>query len=326
MEPSFEQIGRIEAISRLFEGTGFSPFQEPILEKCPKGSSIVSASHLLLEGTDFNLEYFPLKHLGYKSVIAVVGELYAALAEPLTLSLSIGVSSKLDFGQIAELWNGVVAAAKEHGLKQLSLDLLPSLNGLAISLSATAFQKEKLQNLHPKSESKDLICISGSLGSAFFGQQVLLKKREDLETYKMMVADYLKPELSPRILSNLEDAGICPSEGLFVNRGLSDAILRLVRKTGLGAKVYADKIPFEGNSFALGKDLNIDPISAAMNGGEDFRLLYVIKLSDYQKFRTDFQVFDIIGHLALSEVGAVLLTPDGLEHPIKAQGWVETGE
>ena len=163
--------------------------------------------------------------------------------------------------------------------------------------------------------------MSGSLGSAYFGQQVLEHRPDELEKYRMMVADYLKPELNPATVAQLEAQSLVPACGLFVTRGLSDAVLRLSRATGLGVKVYADRIPFEGNSFALGKELDIDPVSAAMNGGDDCRLLYAVPLSAYERFRRDFQTFDIIGHLALPEAGTVLVTPDGLEHPVSAQGW-----
>ncbi len=146
-------------------------------------------------------------------------------------------------------------------------------------------------------------------------------KQPDLETYKMLVGAYLKPELGDGIVARLETEEIYPSAGVFVSRGLSDAVKRISRQTGLGAKVYADRIPFEGNSFAAGRELDIDPVSAAMNGGEDCRLLFVVPILAMEKFRRDFQTFDIIGHLAQPEAGTVLVTPDGVELPLRAQGW-----
>ena len=119
----------------------------------------------------------------------------------------------------------------------------------------------------------------------------------------------------------MEEAGIIPSFGYFITRGLSDAVKRLVRDSGLGAKIYVERIPFAGRSFDLGKELDIDPVSAALNGGDDFRLLFTIPIGNHDKFRHDFQTFDIIGHLAKPEVGAVLVTPDGVELPMRAQGW-----
>lgn len=318
MAATFSELGRVEAIRQLFEGSGYTPFGEPLHFGGGDGDSCVSASRLLLEGTDFNLVYFPLKHLGYKSVISVTGELYSALAHPEALALTLGVSAKLDFEQIKELWSGVVFAAKEQGYKSLSLELEPSRNGLAISLAAVGNSHPAVR---PSAESKDLVCVSGSLGAAYLGQQVLEHKRDELEKYKMLVGSYLKPELSPDVVTLVASTGIVPSYSYFVSRGLSDAVLRLNRDSGLGVKVYADKIPFEGNSFALGKELDIDPVSAAMNGGDDFRLLFVVPIGRYEEFRKEFGGFDIIGHLARPDVGAVLVTPDGLEHPISAQGW-----
>ena len=290
------------------------------------GDAVTTASVTMLEGMDFDLVYFPLKHLGYKSVIAVTGELYAVMAQPETLSVRLGISSKLDFEQTRELWSGIVSAAKEHGYKSLSLDLQPSKNGLCISIAAGGRCCKLSCVRRSKAQSKDLICVSGSLGAAYLGQRVLEAERRKfdegsleqkrIEKYRMLVAAYLKPELAPGTVHQLEDAQIYPSFGYFINRGLADVVLRLTRDSGLGAKVYADKIPFEGGSFELGRELDIDPVSAAMSGGDDYRLLFTIPILQMEKFGREFQTFDIIGHLAQPEVGAVLVTPDGLEHPI----------
>ena len=319
MAQTFVSLGKVEAIRSLFENTGFTPFQEPLNYNAEAG--VTSASKLFLEGTDFNLVYFPLKHLGYKSVVAVTGELYAAMSHPQTLSVVLGVSAKLDFEQIKELWGGVVVAAREFGYSSLSLELVPSRNGLAISIHAGGARSAKLTANPVKPQSNDLLCISGSLGAAYLGQQLLEQQSRELDKYKMQLAAYLKPELSALTLSRLEESGICPSAAYFVTNGLSDAVLKMRRDTSLGAKIYADKIPFEGNSFTIGKQLDIDPFSAAMNGGDDYKLLLAIPIAQYESFRKDFQTFDIIGHLALPEVGAVLVTPDGLEHQISAPGW-----
>ena len=320
-EKTFSELGRVEAIRLLFEGSGYTPFGEPLFFEAAGGDCVTTASRSLLEGMDFDLVYFPLKHLGYKSVIAVSGELYAVMAKPETLAVTMGVSAKLDFEQIKEIWGGVVNAAKEHGYKALSLELQPSKNGLCINLAATGRCSKLSAVRRPKAQSKDLICISGRLGAAYFGQQVLEHKPGELEKYKMMLAEYLRPELSADTVSRLEETEIYPSMGYFVTRGLSDAIFRLCRDSGLGAKVYADKIPFEAGSFALGKELDIDPISAAMNGGDDYKILFTVPILKLEKFSREFQTFDIIGHLALPEAGPVLVTPDGLEHSLTAQGW-----
>lgn len=331
-EDSFSSLGKIEAINNLLSSAGlkressFSP---------TNGSLVKSAGRIFLEGIDFDLIYFPLPHLGYKCVVAVTGEIFAALAHPRLLQVRLGVSSKLDYKNIQELFKGIVAAAKEFGYSSMDLDLAPSPNGLTIGISAVGEELKSTEERRRRANSKDLICISGSLGAAFLGQMILERGKKnferdssqpDLERYKMLVGSYLKPELNASILSNFEDDDIIPSNVYLVSHGLGDAVKRLVRDTGLGAKVYAGKIPFEGNSFDTGKELDIDPISAAMNSGDDFKLLFTIPILSAEKFRRDFQTFEIIGHLAQSDVGSVLVTPDGLEHPITAQGWPQEAE
>ncbi|MBO4263474.1 MAG: thiamine-phosphate kinase [Bacteroidales bacterium] len=329
---TFAQLGHIEAVRQLMEESGFRPVPEPLRVKARAGDQVVNADRTLLEGIDFDLVYFPLKHLGYKAVLAPTGELYAALARPRTLRVTLGISAKLDFSAIRELWSGVCAAAREHGYEQISLHLQASQNGLCLHLSACGILSKLTAARLPKPESKDLLCVSGSLGAALLGLRLLERekrsfeqgtgeRREELERYRMLVAAYLKPELPAGIVEQLEEAQILPSCACFVTDGLADALLRLRRRSGLGAKVYADRIPFEGNSFALGKELGLDPVSAAMNGGEDHRLLLAIPILSYEKFRKDFQTFDIIGHLAQPDAGCVLVTPDGIEHAVSAPGW-----
>lgn len=323
---SFAEIGRIEAIQQLFEGTPYRPFEEPCWFEAKAHSAVTTATKVLSEGIDFDLKFFPLKHLGYKAVASVTGELYAVMAHPRVLSVTLSISAKLDYPQAEEIWQGVVAAAKEHGYAHVSLDLRPSRTGLLLAVSASGECSQITSKRRPKAKSMDLICVSGRLGAAYLGQRVLENKFQELEKYKMMVGAYLKPEISPSTLSQMENEEIYPSHGYLVSAGLSDTIMRLCRDSGLGAKIYADKIPFEGNTFSLAKELDVDPISAAMNGGEDNILLFTIPILQLDKFRHDFQTFNIIGHLAQQEVGAVLVTPDGVELPLKAQGYEKSVE
>ena len=330
---SFGEYGKEGAIALLFEGTGFDRVQNPSFEPSA-GSSVVSSGLVFTEGIDFDLVYFPLKHLGYKCVCAAAGEIYASMAHPRSLVVRLGLSAKLDFSHVRELWSGVVVSAREHGFQSIDLDLVPSPNGLTIAVSATGEESKLTKGRTVKARSKDLVCVSGSLGAAYLGQQILEREKRafektgddsvqpDLEKYKMLVGSYLKPEIPSGVVACLEEAGIYPSHGYLVSHGLSDTLKRLVRDSGLGVKIYADKIPFEGNSFAFGKEMDIDPVSAAMNGGDDYRLLFTIPILSAEKFRREFQTFDIIGHLAQPEVGAVLVTPEGVELPVKAQGWV----
>ena len=329
---TFSDLGRVEAIAKLYEGTPYKPFENSWFETSGK-SLITSHSRTFLEGIDFDLTYFPLKHLGYKCVTAVTGELYAEFSHPRTMSIQLGISSKLDFKHIKEVWEGVVIAAKEHGYKKVSLDLVPSPNGLAVSVSSVGETSLLMGKRRPAAKSMDLICVSDNLGAAFMGFQILerekrafeksgdAKAQPKLDDYKNLIGAYLKPRINADIIGLMEDSEIVPSHGYLVTRGLADTVKRLVRDSGLGAKIYVDKLPFAGKTFELGKEMNIDPMSASLNGGEDYRLLFTIPIGKHDKFRHDFQTFDVIGHLAKPEVGAVIVTPDGVELPLKAQGW-----
>ena len=331
-EERFSDLGRVEAIAKLYEGTHYKPFEENSFETSGK-SQILTKARTFIEGIDFDLTYFPLKHLGYKCVTAVTGELYASFSHPRALEIRLGISAKLDFKHIKEFWEGAVTAAKEHGYTSLGLDLTPSPNGLTASVSAVGETTLLMSKRRPAAKSMDLICISDNLGAAFMGFQVLEREKKafqesgdhkaqpKFDDYKNLVGAYLKPQINPQIIKQLEDAEIVPSHGYLVTRGLADAVKRLVRDSGLGAKVYVDKLPFAGKTFELGKEMNIDPMSAALNGGEDYRLLFTIPIGKHDKFRHDFQTFDVIGHLAKPEVGAAVVTPDGVELPMKAQGW-----
>lgn len=330
---NFSDIGKIEAIKLLFEESPFKQADGTSYLCGEKGGVIRTASKLWLEGIDFDLTYFPLKHLGYKSVVGTVGEIYASLARPQSISVRLGISAKLDLPQVSELWNGICTAAEEHHIKRADLDLVPSRNGLTISIVISSITSPEVAENRKSAGSMDLICISGNVGASFLGMSLLEQEKKkfekageltgqpDLEKYKMLVASYLKPEIDPDIVSQLGDSGIIPPYGYLVNRGLADAARRLNRDSGLGVKLYTDKIPFEGNSFEVGKKLNIDPVSAALKGGDDYRLMFVIPMSAYETFRHDFQTFSIIGHLAQPEVGTVLVTHEGVELPVHAQGW-----
>ncbi|MBQ3687157.1 MAG: hypothetical protein IJS62_08870 [Bacteroidales bacterium] len=326
-EKTFARIGREEALNLLYEGSGYKRGSDAQVFAAAGRDQIVGASRLLSEGIDFDLVYFPLKHLGFKTVVAVTGALYAQLARPRTLSVSLGISAKLDFPQIQEFWSGVVSAAHQYHYEGLDLKLQPSRNGFLIAAAATGTLPALDASRRPKPQSKDLLCVSGSLGAAYLGLQVLEREKmrfeagstqgsEEMERYKMLVGAYLKPELQGELPALLASSDIYPSAGCLVDKGLAAAMQDLAAGTGLGVKVYADKIPFEGGSFELGKSLDFDPVSAAMNGGEDFRLLFTVPILKLEKFRRDFQTFDIIGHLALPEAGCVLVEPTGAELPV----------
>lgn len=318
---TFKELGTEGAIAKLYETSGFERCLNPYFS-C-EGGTAVTASRMLLEGIDFDLTYFPFKHLGWKAVVAVTGELYSCMAQPKVMKVVIGVSSKLDYAEISQIWEGFCGAAHEYGYQSLALELEPSLTGLSMSVTATGLDTLEASQ-RPEAKSMDLICLSNNAGAAFLGEQILRNaasldekaRGKKLEKYKQLVGAYLKPELSSGTLSALQDSGIVPSYAYFCTKGLQAALRSLCQASGLGAKVYVDKLPFAGGSIDAAKELGVDPLQAALKGGDDNCLLFTIPIGEHEKFRHDFQSWDVIGHLAKTEVGTVVVSPDGLEHTI----------
>ena len=321
------EIGKQATLDRLFENSGFT--HTPTIAAGGDATGCV-AHKLLLEGCDFDLVYTPLKHLGYKAVLCVLGELYATLDRPDGLSVVLGLSKRFCYEDVAALWEGMLAACREHGVKQLSLDLVPSVNGLCISLAASGTQAKEMRDKQPEPHNLDLICLSGHVGAAYMGLHVLEREKvaftgtgeqPDLSQYKAVLASYLSPEIKPDLLTRFSEAGVVPSRGYFLTRGLGEAVIRLSRDTGLGAKIYLEKIPISSQTFAMAEEIDMDVVTAAMNGGDDYKFLFVIPISQHETFRKEFHDFEVIGHLAQPDVGPVLVTPEGAELPIHAQGY-----
>lgn len=328
MRTELSSIGKENAINKLFEGTTFTPAK--VITLSEKGECC-SSHKILLEGVDFDLVYTPLKHLGYKAALCAMGELYAKFHRPVSLSVNLGLSSRFCFEDIQEFWKGIIAAAEEHSVKHLALDLNPSVNGLCISVASCGVQKRGILEKIPSSKNMDLICLTDNVGAAYMGLHVLErekvafnkngKQQPDLSKYKYILESYLSPQIHADMLDRFCEADIYPSKGYFVTRGLGEAIIRLTNDTKQGAKVYIEKLPISSQTFAMAEELNMDAITAALNGGDDYKFIFTIPIEKHETLRHEFQDWDVIGHLAKPEVGASLVTPEGVEIEIKAQGY-----
>lgn len=327
MRTVISDIGKQAVLERLFAESGYTN-ELPI--RIDGRGECCAAHKMMLEGCDFDLVYTPLKHLGYKAVLNVLGELYAALRQPVSLSVGLGLSKRFSYEDLAAFWEGVLAACREHGIRQLGLDLNPSVNGLAISLSACGLQKKGLLEKVPASKNMDLICLSGHVGAAYMGLHVLEREKvsftgtgeqPDLTPYKPVLASYLSPEIKAGLIERFIEADTLPSRAYFLTRGLGEAVIRLSRDTGLGAKIYLEKIPISSQTFAMAEEIGMDVVTAAMNGGDDYKFLFTVPIEKHDVIRKDFQDFEVIGHTARPEVGPVLVTPEGAELPIHAQGY-----
>ncbi|MEA5004948.1 MAG: AIR synthase related protein [Rikenellaceae bacterium] len=327
-----EEIGKVRLIDRLLTTAGTS-LSDTVSFGEESGNHWISSQKLLLEGIDFDLIYTPLKHLGYKAVLGVLGPIAAHNYTPCTLSLNIGLSKRFCVEDIEELWSGVSAALQENKITNISLDLSSSLTGLTISLSSQGKQKTEVFVQTPKPQPGELLCITGNVGAAFMGLQLLEREKvlfnnnpevqPQLDGHKFILQSYLSPQLNTSIRESFSDNNILPSDGVFITNGLADAVKFICKKNNLGAKVFLDKIPIASQTFEMAEELHMDAITAALNGGDDFQILYSVPLSQYETIKRELPNLDVIGHLTSDSGYACLVTPDGAEIELKAQGWSE---
>ncbi|PKO99553.1 MAG: thiamine-phosphate kinase [Bacteroidetes bacterium HGW-Bacteroidetes-8] len=323
-----ESKGKVPMIQDLFLNFGLTPNKEFFADNT--GFTYSSSHKVMLEGIDFDLIYTPLKHLGYKAVLNVLGPLYSGGFEPESLSVRVALSKKFSNTSIEELWSGVVAAFKEHGLQNIDLDLLPSVTGLTISLSSQGKQKNELFVQRPSCKSSDLLCLSGGLGAAYLGLQILEREKmifekdgtqPQLEKYKFVLQAYLNPYIDKSLFETMKSVGIYPSRGEFVVNGLADSVKSICLAKNLGAKVFMNRIPLASGATEVAGEINIDPVTAALNGGDDYKFLFAVPLEKHEVLQKEFPQLDIIGHLCDPQAGALFVTPDGTELSLKAQGW-----
>ncbi len=320
--------GRESMIDDLLTASGISRSHSPLFD-CE--NYLFSSSHsILLEGVDFDLVYTPLKHLGYKAILNVTGPLYANGFYPHSLSVKLSLSSRFRFSQIEEIWSGMVSALREHNIEHLDLDLTPSFTGLTISLSSQGKQKKELFVQKEACKSSDLLCISGALGEAYMGLQILEREKlvfekdnvqPELDKYKFVLQSYLSPFIDKSLFEIFSSTQILPSAGEFILNGLADSVMRVCNRNRLGAKIFMNKIPISSETSEVAAELGIDPLTAALNGGDDYRFLFAIPLEKYEALKKELPQLDIIGHLCDAGAGAMFITPDGTEIPLKAQAW-----
>lgn len=328
------QIGKKELIRRLFEGTGYENCRQLEIKRLEiaqseengcksSNASVMNTSASFLEGVDFDLVYTPLKHLGYKVVLGAIGHLYAAMHQPQGIMVKLAISQRFCAEDIVLFFTGVVAAAKEHSIKQIGFDLLPSCTGMNINISALGISSTQ----SAKPDKNSLLCLTGNLGAAFMGLHVLEREKiafnkipadkvkdyvqPDLSKYKYVLSQYLQPEINPKTLNQFKEAGIIPCCGRFITKGLAESVLSLCEQWNLGARVYLNKIPIAAQTFEMAEEINMEATTAALNGGDDYKFLFVIPLSEHEHFHREFPNVDIIGHFTEPGAGAAVVTPEG---------------
>ncbi len=291
---------------------------------------IVITTDLLTEGIHFNLMYVPLKHLGYKAVVVNLSDVFAMNATPRQITVSIAISSKFSLESVEELYSGIHLACEKYGVDLIGGDTTSSLTGLTISITAIGEATEDELVYRSGAQVNDLLCVSGDLGGAYMGLQLLERENEvfkvnphqkpQFDGYDYILERQLKPEARGDIKELLKTLNIKPTAMIDISDGLSSEALHLCKASKVGCSIYEDKIPLDKQTKDFAEELNINPLVAALNGGEDYELLFTVPLASFDVIKKEFDI-TVIGHITPESDGANLITSGGSAIPLQAQGW-----
>ncbi len=296
----------------------------------PQGLHQVITTDLLVEGVHFDLSYVPLKHLGYKAIVVNLSDVYAMNATPKQVTVALAMSNRFPAEAVDELYEGMLFACKEYGVDIVGGDTCSSTSGLIISITAIgAVEKEKITYRNGAKEN-DLLVVSGDLGGAYMGLQILEREKAvfksapnaqpDLGGHDYILERQLKPEARKDVIAMLAELELLPSAMIDISDGLASEAMHLAHKSGLGIRIYEEKIPMDPATINTARDFNLDPTTCALNGGEDYELLFTIAQSDYDKVKGS-PHFTVIGHMTDKASGYQLVDKQGGQHELKAQGW-----
>jgi thiamine-monophosphate kinase len=296
----------------------------------PSGKRMVVTTDLLLEGVHFDLTYFPLKHLGYKSVIVNLSDIYAMNATPRQITVSIGVSKRFCLEDLDELYSGIYMACERYGVDLVGGDTSTSLTGLTLSITAVGEANENELCYRSGAQVNDLICVTGNLGAAYMGLQLLEREKKvfngnpnikpQFGGWDYILERFLKPEARKSILEKLHENEIKPTAMIDISDGLSSEAMHICKNSKVGCRIYLEKLPIDQQTFKIAEEMHIDAVVAALNGGEDYELLFTVPIEHHEKILT-IEGVSVIGHITPENSGAFLITPDGNDIKLTAQGW-----
>lgn len=285
---------------------------------------------LLLEGIHFDLTYVPLKHLGYKSAVVNFSDIYAMNGTPKQITVSIGVSKRFTVEHIQQLYDGIKLACEVYGVDLVGGDTSASVTGLIISVTCIGEGERGKVVYRDGAKENDLICVSGDLGAAYMGLQLLERERVASAGMKDFNPDFggkeyilerqLKPEARKDIIAILAEKGILPTAMMDISDGLSSELLHICTQSHTGCRIYEERIPIDYQTAAMAAELNMNLVTAALNGGEDYELLFTAPLEMHEKLQ-EIDGIRIIGHITKPELGCAMITRDGNELELQAQGW-----
>ena len=295
-----------------------------------KDKQVLMTTDLLLEGIHFDLTYVPLKHLGYKSAVVNFSDIYAMNGMPRQITVSLGISKRFSIEDLEELYSGIRLACDVYGVDLVGGDTSASMTGLAISITCLGEGERGKVVYRNGARETDLICVSGDLGAAYMGLQLLEREKSVFKGEKDFTPDFagkeyllerqLKPEARKDIIEALRKADIVPTSMMDISDGLSSELLHIAKESHVGCHIYEERIPIDYQTAVMAEQFNMNLTTAALNGGEDYELLFTVPLVDHNKV-SEMKGISIIGYITKPELGNYLLGRDGGEVELKAQGW-----
>ena len=294
------------------------------------GRQSVISTDLLIEGIHFDLMYTPLKHLGYKAVAVNLSDIYAMFATPTHITIGLGVSNKLSVEALEEFYEGVYAACDKFNVDLIGGDTSACHKGFIISVTAIGEVAPDKYVTRSGAKVNDLICVSGDLGGAYLGLQLLEREKKiflehpgvqpDLQSQAYLIGKILKPEPRADVVEWLQENKITPTSMIDVSDGLSSELLHICRSSDVGCLIYEEKIPMHDDARAMAMQFQVGAVACALNGGEDYELLFTIRQEDYEQVARSADI-SVIGYITEKAEGANLLTTGGNKHKLTAQGW-----
>jgi len=292
---------------------------------------LVVTTDMLIEGVHFDLTYMPLKHLGYKAIAANVSDIAAMNAIPQQVTVSIAVSNRFSVEAVMEFYKGINAACENYKVDLAGGDTTSSLSGLIISITALGRVTKEEVVLRSTAKNSDLICVTGDLGGAYMGLQTLEREKQEylanpamqpqLEGKDYVIQRQLKPEARTDVIHELKELNIIPTSMIDISDGLASELLHICSSSKVGARIYEDKLPIDNITYETAREFNLDPTVCALNGGEDYELLFTVKQEDFDKLKNHPDI-TIVGHIVPAEQGINMVSKGDNIVPLTAQGWV----
>lgn len=327
------EFGLIESLTKDFKVKNASTLRG-VGDDCAvldyDGKKTLVTTDLLLEGIHFDLTYTPLKHLGYKAVAVNLSDVYAMNGTPRQVTVSLGISKRFTVEHINELYAGIYTACEKYGVDLVGGDTSASVTGLLISITCIGEAAGDEIVYRNGARDTDLVCVSGDLGAAYMGLQLLERERvasagqkdfqPDFAGREYLLERQLKPEPRADVIAEMRQLGIRPTAMMDVSDGLSSELLHICKQSNVGCRIYEDRIPIDYQTAVMAEELNMNLVTAAMNGGEDYELLFTVPLTQHEKVE-QMKTARLIGRITKPELGAFMVTRDDNELQIRAQGW-----